>query len=80
MIKDLYESMIEVSGQSVFNEPSTDRIPIADLPQIPILTAFLEDDDIQEITVCSSNIGMVRTFRKIYKAAKKPKIGPMKRV
>jgi len=38
-----------------------------ELRQIPILNAFLDDNDIQEITVCSSNFGFVKTFQKRYK-------------
>ncbi len=34
--------------------------------KIPTIKAWLEDNDIQEITVCSSNIGFVYTFRKFY--------------
>lgn len=32
----------------------------------PIMKAFLEDQDLQEITVCSSNIGFVYTFTKVF--------------
>ena len=32
----------------------------------PILQLFLEDDDLQEITICSSNLGFVRTYRKCF--------------
>jgi hypothetical protein len=32
----------------------------------PILKLFLGDNDLQEITLCSSNIGFVRTYRKCF--------------
>lgn len=35
--------------------------------QGPVLQAFLADDDLQEIVVCSTNIGFVRTFTKSYR-------------
>jgi len=34
---------------------------------IPTVKAWLEDNDLQELTVCSGNIGFVYTFRKFYK-------------
>ena len=33
----------------------------------PILREFFNDDDVQEITIVSSNIGFIKTFRKFYK-------------
>ncbi len=32
-----------------------------------ILAAFADDEDIQEITVCSTNIGMIRTYTKRFR-------------
>ena len=31
---------------------------------ISIVAAFLDDEDIQEMTICSGNIGFVKTFTK----------------
>jgi hypothetical protein len=31
---------------------------------IPIVAAFLDDDDIQEMVICSGNTGFVKTFTK----------------
>jgi hypothetical protein len=31
---------------------------------LPVVMAFLQDDEIQEMTVCSANSGFVKTFRK----------------
>lgn len=34
---------------------------------IGVLKAWLADDDLQEITVCSTNIGFVKTFTKSFR-------------
>lgn len=31
----------------------------------PIIEAFMDDKDLQEITLCSSNLGFVKTLRKV---------------
>jgi hypothetical protein len=33
--------------------------------ELSIIAAFLADDDIQEMTICSTNIGFIKTFTKI---------------
>lgn len=32
----------------------------------PILKAFRDDNDVQEITICSGSVGYIRTYRKQY--------------
>ncbi len=35
------------------------------MKKLPVVIAFLDDIDIQEMTLCSTNIGFVYTFTKI---------------
>ena len=39
--------------------------------QVPTVKVWLEDDDLQQLEVCSSNIGFVYTFRKFYASQEK---------
>lgn len=39
--------------------------------KIPTVNAWLADDDLQQLEVCSSNIGFIYTFRKFYKEHEK---------
>lgn len=46
----------------------------------PVLAAFLEDNDLQEITIASSCIGFVYTFTKQYaNVSPKPPLGPIRK-
>lgn len=70
MNENLYERTIYHTGMSVFTggkevsgEIDVDRMPV----QIPLIKAFLEDDDIQEITITSGSVGFVRTYAKRFK-------------
>ena len=56
-------------GFSVFSagKETSGYITKEQLPLSPIINAWLEDDDIQEITITSTNIGFSRTFTKIFK-------------
>jgi hypothetical protein len=45
-----------------------DRIvPVSSLPRMPVVLAFLADEDIVEMTLCSTSVGFVKTFTKIHK-------------
>ena len=37
-----------------------------DLPPIPVLQAWLADDDLQSLKICSTNIGFIREYQKRY--------------
>lgn len=65
---ELYKAEVLMKGTSAIAGVQKEFIPYkyTALPQTPLIKAFLDDDDIQEITVCSSNIGFVRTFQKQY--------------
>ena len=66
-----YQQAIWTKGKSVFvDEQDWTRLELTSptLDTLAIVRAFIEDDDLQEITVCSANLGMVRTFQKRYAA------------
>lgn len=48
--------------------------------KIPTVNAWLADDNLQQLEVCSSNIGFVYTFRKFYKEHEKEILQLMKNV
>lgn len=66
---ELYEESLTHSGFSVFSggEKTTGTVHFSELPKSKIIAAFLEDPDIQEITITSANIGFSRTYGKIYR-------------
>ena len=68
-IGDLYKPEILHRGFSVFSggEETKGTLLFSDLPKSGIIQAFLEDDDIQEITITSANIGFSRTFTKQFR-------------
>lgn len=45
-------------------------VPVSELPNIPVLLAFIEDNDIQEIRIVSTNMGFTKTIRKAFKKQK----------
>ena len=65
----LYKPHLLMKGISAIAGEQTEFKPLlaAQLPKTPLIDAFLADDDIQEITCISTNLGMVRTFRKQFK-------------
>jgi hypothetical protein len=65
-----YEQAIWEKGISVFRgKHEWARLELDALPKSPIIAAFLADDDIQEITICSANLGIVNTYQKRYAKA-----------
>mgnify|MGYP001103943980 CR=1 FL=1 len=63
-----YEQAVWIKGQSVFRElPEWERLELTALRETPLIKAFLADDDIQEITFASRNLGMVWTYQKRYR-------------
>ena len=68
---DLYSEMISVKVVSMLSGKYEYVVPYLELDESPILTHWLRDDDLQEITVCSTNIGFCRTYSKQYKRGSK---------
>lgn len=60
---------IKITGQSLFrgevDEIKTEAEVSINFRKIPVIEAFLKDNDLAEMTVCSPNIGFVYTFTKI---------------
>lgn len=56
---------ILTGGEKINQTDSIRRLLTSDLTP-PVVKAFLQDNDLQEMTVCSSNIGLVNTYRKSY--------------
>jgi len=64
----VYEQAIWTKGISWFGKDEEwVRLEIKDLPDLPLIKSFLEDDDIQQIKIVSTNIGFVRDYQKRYK-------------
>jgi hypothetical protein len=60
-----YLELIQTNSNSIFGK--VERFDnYKKLEEQPLLKAFLDDNDLQEITICSSNIGFVNTYRKFY--------------
>ena len=62
---DIYKPHVRWESRSIFGDSrGTADLSVADQP---ILRAFWEDNDLQELTVVSTKIGMIRTYTKEYK-------------
>lgn len=68
---DIYDDVIDLTRQSVFTggeeikeEASLRQLQVSG---VAILEAFANDNDIQYMQICSTNIGMIRTYQKRYK-------------
>lgn len=68
---EIYQDKLRERGSSVFRGQFDALVGIEDIQGPEILNAFLEDDDIQEITVTSTNIGFTRTITKMYRKESK---------
>lgn len=67
MSRRLYEEDVAVTRVvSAIAGPGKESTTLAELRKDgpDILRAFADDDDIQEITLCSTNLGMVRKYTK----------------
>lgn len=64
---DIYIPEIHVKSKSMLEELGYTTQYDSDEMSHPILKAFIDDNDIQEIRICSSNIGFIRTYSKYYK-------------
>lgn len=68
-----YEPMVRLETKSVFGNRD-ELVPHTMLEKlgIGVVTEWLKDNELQEMTVCSTNIGFVKTFRKFYKGQLPP--------
>lgn len=66
---NLYEDEVLVERKaSALAGPGKETTTLAEMREFGgILAAFADDEDIQQITVCSANIGFVRTYTKQYR-------------
>jgi|GEM_PF-5891460 len=66
---ELYNADIICKTNSMISGKHEELLPHTDsvFNEIRILKSFLEDDDIQEIKLCSTNIGFVKSFTKSYR-------------
>lgn len=69
ILKRLYKEQIYDEGFSVFSGGETTKgmEHYSLYPDTPMMQAFLNDEDIQEMSITSGNIGFSRTYRKIFK-------------
>lgn len=66
---EIYEPEITCKSVSVITGTIEEKIPHTNhcFEKLAVLREFMADDDLQEMTVCSTNIGFVKTFRKQYR-------------
>lgn len=68
----LYDEAVDLIRLSVFTDGKEVReiTTLTDLRESknPLLVAFEADNDIQQMQICSANIGMIRTYQKRYAA------------
>ena len=68
----LYESALWMKGISAIagEQKEFKRMELSEFDEDStpdVLLAFLKDDELQEITICSTNIGFVRTYQKRFR-------------
>lgn len=65
----LYNAEIRCQTKSMLTGKHEEMIQCTDpiFERIGVLKAWLEDDDLQEIILCSTNIGFIKTFTKSYR-------------
>lgn len=61
-----YLETIRTTSKSIFGEMEKYDNYEDMAKQSPLLNLFFEDNDLQEITICSANMGFVNTYRKFY--------------
>lgn len=64
-----YQPEIRVRSKSMLTGETDTKVHHSELPEIPVIREWLADDDLQEITVISTNIGFVKTFTKQFSAS-----------
>lgn len=71
----LYDSKVRCRTISMISGDHAEELAHTELPDMPVIQAFLDDDDLQELRICSTNIGFVRTFSKLFRPKPKPPLG-----
>ena len=68
MDTEIYQEELRCTSKSFFGE-SDKMVKYTEIgaENIPILKAFLEDNDIQEIKLVSTNIGFIKSYTKVYR-------------
>jgi hypothetical protein len=68
-MSNIYNDEVIVDVISMITGKHTDKQSLSQLREsnLPILRAFAEDNDIQEMRLVSTNIGFVKTYSKTYK-------------
>ena len=66
---EIYKPEITVKSKSVLSGETEKILNYDDewIQSMPILKAWIEDDEIQQIQIVSTNIGFIKTFTKSYK-------------
>lgn len=68
---DIYDDLIRVRSVSMLSGRLEEVAPVERLILVPtdseIVKAFLADDEIQEISISSTNIGFTKTVRKFFR-------------
>jgi hypothetical protein len=68
--EQIYKRTLRLKSASVISGVYEKEVEVGDesLPwELPIIAAFIADDELQEMTICSTNIGFVKTLRKFYR-------------
>lgn len=70
---DIYEDVVDLWRKSVFTggEEVKEETTLSALLKcgVPMLVEFARDLDIQYVKICSTNIGMIRTYQKRFLTA-----------
>jgi hypothetical protein len=61
---EIYEPEIDCKTSSMLSGKHDEAVRFDQLPDIPVIKAWLADDDLQSLQVCSTNIGFVKEFQK----------------
>lgn len=71
---EIYSDSIREKGTTLIRGKVERFVTYQDMlkHESPIIQEFLKDDDIQEISVCSTNLGIALTYTKVYRSASKP--------
>jgi hypothetical protein len=69
---DLYAPEIDVEVSSMIAGQYKDVIKYTEIEKFAVLKAWLADDDLQAIKVCSTSIGFVRGYQKRFKPRHSP--------
>ena len=69
---DLYAPEIDVDVSSMIGGKYKEVVQYTEIEKFAVLKAWLADDDLQAIQVCSTNIGFVRQYQKRFKSRHSP--------